>query len=473
MVAVFLFLIFLYLFRYPIIKWINKIPDPPVIELGECQVKGKGQLKIGHVHLTPSSGSGSIIVTFTTNLPTNNLIAIQYGINQDMEFETFASVAEKNSSGSLYPYVYYASLLIVHPGRQYFYRVLCAATHSKTYSFHSWRAGSGWSPSIALVSGKLSERTVNTLKLKKHQLSLVTHIDSYTPRRHTTDYLDTLQEFASEIPSLLLPGGEAAEESTLFPLPGAEWPVTEHTFYTLLGPLIVVGFRSDQLTSQISRLARVFDDIAAARETRPWLLVVSLDESFCLPTKTISPRPAPCQKLFQLFIKHKVDLYVTGLASGYHRTWPIASDGSPLSTYHNAQGFVSVALGLREGEKLFNSLVTAQHLMRNDSSVQNTYVTIELVSPGSLCSQVINPHSQVPVDQFCIDKVVQTNEVRHSMFSSQSETYDMKVWLVLVIILTVVFAGLLIFRRAVYTGVCKYMESNGGVPLYEGKLLTV
>jgi len=65
------------------------------------------------------------------------------------------------------------------------------------------------------VSGKLSERTVNTLKLKKHQLSLVTHIDSYAPRRHTTDYLDTLQEFASEIPSLLLPGSEAAEESTL------------------------------------------------------------------------------------------------------------------------------------------------------------------------------------------------------------------------------------------------------------------
>ena len=65
-----------------------------MIDIGKCEVKGEGQLKIGQVHLAPAESSESVVVFFSTNLPTNGFISVQYGTNKKMEFETFASAAE-------------------------------------------------------------------------------------------------------------------------------------------------------------------------------------------------------------------------------------------------------------------------------------------------------------------------------------------------------------------------------------------
>lgn len=74
-------------------RWLRE-PEPPVINVGKCGVKGPGALEIGNIHLVPSSTSESVIVSFSTNLPTNGLITVQYGTDQGMQFETFATSSE-------------------------------------------------------------------------------------------------------------------------------------------------------------------------------------------------------------------------------------------------------------------------------------------------------------------------------------------------------------------------------------------
>lgn len=50
-----------------------------------------GDLEISHVHLTPSTSGEGVMVSFSTNVETNNMIAVQYGTTEDLGYEAFAS----------------------------------------------------------------------------------------------------------------------------------------------------------------------------------------------------------------------------------------------------------------------------------------------------------------------------------------------------------------------------------------------
>lgn len=65
------------------------MPEPPTIELGRCEADG--DLKVDHVHITPSTSSEGIMISFSTNVKTNNMISVQYGTTDELGYEAFAS----------------------------------------------------------------------------------------------------------------------------------------------------------------------------------------------------------------------------------------------------------------------------------------------------------------------------------------------------------------------------------------------
>jgi len=76
----------------PSYRWLTAEPEPPIVDLGHCSPNGTEKLLIGQIRLTPGTMAGGVAITFSTNMVTNNLIAIQYGTKKErLDFETFAS----------------------------------------------------------------------------------------------------------------------------------------------------------------------------------------------------------------------------------------------------------------------------------------------------------------------------------------------------------------------------------------------
>lgn len=362
---------------------------------------------------------------------------------------------------SALPYSHYASIMIRSPGDQCYYRISCGAISSEVYSFHSWRLGNTWSPHITIIGGPVSKGVTDTLH-SNPKLSLITHIAGAEAANRDT-YMGLIQPMAAAIPFLLVPA-RVNQSDSRFPLPGVEWPIRKDTFHTVLGPIIVVGFNSHKLKESVAWLKDELADISLLREKHPWLILFSQEPLFCVTRS--APQPIECQQLFNLLSQHKVDLYISGSSPGYQRSWPIAHDGSALSSYHNSQGFVYLGLGIRQGNLNSARLnLPSVNIMKTLNQVEETLVDIVIEGLTSLCLKIENSKNQMVVDHFCIDKKVHLE----TMISGSS--YDMTTWICLITILSAVFLVSLMFRRTLYAKVCKYMEADGRSPLYRGSSL--
>lgn len=73
-------------------RYLQHVPEPPAIDLGHCEAEG--DLNVAHVHVAPGASSDVITIMFSTNVRTNSMLALQYGVDENMEYETFVSKAE-------------------------------------------------------------------------------------------------------------------------------------------------------------------------------------------------------------------------------------------------------------------------------------------------------------------------------------------------------------------------------------------
>lgn len=296
-------------------------------------------------------------------------------------------------------------------------------------------------------------------------------------------YMAHVEEISAGVPSVFLPSHTASSASLksyyeLFTLPGAEWPLEDEMFYTTLGQLQIVGFNAKQFsedsTGQVqARLERQLKQFTVHRKSRPWIMLISQEPVSCSIEK-----PAACERINSILHKYKVDLYLTAQSRMYVRSWPVALDDSVLNTYHNADGYVLLSLGM--AKPTYNNIIgwlrkkNPKVFMKEIGKDTKITASVELPSPGKLCLTV-STSSGMPMDDFCIEKSrsVVDGVTYRSDSNDSFPGYDYTAWLVLVLILATSFICLLIFRNFLYSKLCIYMKSDGGPPLLHGKLLPV
>ena len=369
-----------------------------------------------------------------------------------------------------YPYTHYASFLIRSAGSLYYYRVACHALTSRTYKYYSWRSGNSWSPSWAVIGSKLTNHSIESLTERKHKVSLVVHADD-DGTQHSDSYLSQIESLAVSVPYLLLPAGaqnQQSNDSYRFPLPGAEWPSRKDTFHTFLGPMIIVGFNSQQSGVGVASLRKELSYVERYRKKFPWLIVMSQQLLLCPPNSTNSAQTISCASIFQLLTEFKVHLYIGGSSDGYLRTKTL-----PFTNSHT-EGIVSVGLGVGQHKQREPKTLPTEVVRAHVSSIKSTLLNIRLDTPSSLCMDVLNALNMVDIDNFCIrDRTIGSRIIEPHTFSGVGGTYDTRVWLCLVIILFTIFVCCIVFRRFLYAKLCRYVEADGGPPVYVGKLLSV
>lgn len=370
-----------------------------------------------------------------------------------------------------FPHNYHTSFLVRYPGQQYHYRVVCESTYSSTHSFYSWRSGTGWSPNIAVVGGALTGDTIHSLTAARHKLSLAVHIGGMG---NGASYLTQLADLAATLPFTPMSSGanKSPTNVSYFPSPlDTTWPVNEQKFDITIGPVIILGFNTN-LRHSISWLSEKLASASKLRDEHPWLVVMSHQQWYSLPNSTTLSSES--HQLFSLLTKHKVDLYISGSSAGYQRSWPITSVGYPLNTYHNAKGFVSLGLGIRTPKLTVANALPTDYVMKHLGSIENALLNIGFDDPKSLCINVENLANQIAADHFCLVKKTGLRvKLSKGVLSGPEGTYDTGAWLSMVVILAVTFLLALVFRRYLYAKLCTYMHSDGGPPIYRGRLISV
>lgn len=219
-------------------------------------------------------------------------------------------------------------------------------------------------------------------------------------------------------------------------------------FYTTVGPMqlfavnVTALFGSDssgmwrELTQRLQRSAYV-------RSQKPWVVFVTYGPGQCEPSTT--GRLTPCNRLVKLLRNFRVDSYL--VAGMYFRTQLRGShNGSlpgPMWVSLRGDGTQSVKDQRMGSDKL-------------------KAIAIEADSRYQLCVTSIDCQSGIVINRHC---------VKGSAAMFIPVDYDKTVWLILVIILSAVFLGVIVTRKCLYERLCRYMNSYGGPPLLHGKLL--
>lgn len=365
--------------------------------------------------------------------------------------------------------------MLLSPGEIYYYRISCENFHSKTYQFQSISAGSLWSPKIQ-ISNDLSTEAKKDVSLQVQFGDADIKADGGLDK-----FMTHIENISARVPSIYLPshgssGANLKNYFELFTLPGAEWPLEDEMFYTTIGQLQIVGFNAKQFsednTGHIKRsLDKQLKHCSIHRKAMPWIMLISHD-----PVTCSADNAAACESINSLLHHYRADLYLTAQSRSYLRSWPIARDDSVLNTYHNADGYVLLGLGM--AAPTYNNLIgwlrrkNPKAYMKDVGKDTQITAMVELPAPGKLCLRVLTSN-EMPMDDFCIEKSVTNGLAYQSESSNSFEGFDLTAWLVLVLILAAAFILLLVFRRFLYSKLCIYMKSDGGVPLIHGKLLPV
>ncbi|XP_067930375.1 uncharacterized protein [Watersipora subatra] len=452
MVLVFIFLILLFLLRYPIIKWIDKLPNPPMEEVGRCEVLEEGLLDIGLVYLSPGYTSDSTFVSFSTNLPTNNFISVQYGPDGRMEFETFSLSADIGGHEH-FQYKHSASLIIRSFPIRYFYRITCNDKSSKTYSFVPWKRRNNWSPEIAVVAGKITKPLVQYLSTSHRKPSIIVNMAEASSNQN---YMyASLEPLVTGIPFLPIP----SLNSTLAPL-----PQTSAFQHMKIGPVYVAVFNKRTVGSLDLR-----EDLALLQRRRaecPWLVLMSDHLPVCASDDTPWGKTPGCRALTDLLVEFKVDMFIVGGQNGYQISRLVATD----SQFGSEGSLSSFIVGLQTEGVSIHSLPISPKVFKEHPPALVTLLNLHIEHSDSLCFDVHKLNHSVLLDHTCIKKRA---SVLSTEFNGLNVTYDKRVWLVLVVTLSLVMLLLLVFRRYFWLRICKFLNSDGSLPLYHENMLAV
>lgn len=353
---------------------------------------------------------------------------------------------------------------MLSPGHQYFYRVSCAAVHSRIYNFTAWKVINDWKPRIAIIEKSLTASLVHKLSREVSELSLVIdngNVDSYGDK-----YLGSIRDIAASVPFLVNPNGGFHSSSNhdrnyRFPLPKAGWPVERDLYHTVIGPAVIIGWNSvgaNDASDVIHSLELELKSIQRLRSAFPWLILISYDFKYCSNVST--QYTGMCSDFHKLFIKYEIDLLISS-----------GSIGNLFATSH-ATRLVDSSRGM-----MFRN-ASDGCVQASDNQCPDKYELLDMNFLGTdkLCIYVYQSDS-FAYDQtrkeLCYYKKVKTDIFKSVIHGETTISYDMTAWLSMVIILAVVIVISFVFHRYLYSKICNFMNSDGGVPLYHGKLFPV
>ncbi|XP_074656864.1 acid phosphatase type 7-like [Tubulanus polymorphus] len=247
----------------------------------------------------------------------------------------------------------------------------------KQFSFHTWdHHNSIWPEEFLLYGGHINKTSIDAIQIDwnhEHRLKHETELNRYygmlnlgdwSCSLNPKDYLNYLQDFASQIPFLTCPGEKDMRNKfnhykQIFSQHGVPYGSDQYWysfdtdyahFISLTTEMYFMDGKDMILAEQLAKsqydwLEKDLKKVNKAYEydgQRPWVIVFSHRPIYCSGDRTCIKESETLHIITDLFHEYSVDLVITAQDNFYERTFPVSNKKKIGDHYKNPKATVYV-----------------------------------------------------------------------------------------------------------------------------------